>query len=543
MDENTMSLFPPGPNGESVYLSATSPSEATVTVAYNLTVPGALYRVIAYNSNGAASNPVTFTITNTLEFPAFLNPGPRTFVGGGGSFIVNQTAQSAGIVWTIAPTTAVTLTSASDAGVTVNVSSGIAIASPTNYTLTATDASAQITSQVFTIQNTFIAPAFVNPGTKSFNNGGSFSVSQTAANTGQLGWSISPTTGMTLSSASTSGVTVTVSLAQPISGVTYTLTATNPTPTSCVQSFSVTNTVTALYSFTTFTFTPVGATGPNGPTTLAGYGGTYPGVGTSYALALSGGIQYWRVPISGNYTFTLAGAGSFHSGGQNSVKTGYGMVMNTSYALTTGQLIAILVGQISTGSTGGGGGTFIASVSSVGDVTTATPLFIAGGAGGPGGEAGTYVNENINATLATTGRNGVPGAPTSAGAGGVGPAGATRPTNLGFSWADQGAGFTGNGQWSERIGSATNVAKSFQNGGTGSLNTGNSAPGGFGGGGGGGDYQQGVGAGGGGYGGGGSGGSASAGAGGGGGGSYDITNAYSGSATNSATGYVTITKL
>jgi hypothetical protein len=125
----------------------------------------------------------------------------------------------------------------------------------------------------------------------------------------------------------------------------------------------------------------------------------------------------------------------------------------------------------------------------------------------------------------------------------VGPAGATRPTNLGFSWADQGAGFTGNGQWSERIGSATNVAKSFQNGGTGSLNTGNSAPGGFGGGGGGGDYQQGVGAGGGGYGGGGSGGSASAGAGGGGGGSYDITNAYSGSATNSATGYVTITKL
>ena len=539
----TPNLFPPGPNGEAVYFSATSPSQATVTVAYNLSIPGALYRVIAYNPNGVASNPVTFTITNTLARPAFLNPGPKTFVGGG-SFSVVQTAQSSGIAWTISPTTAVTLTSATDAGVTVNVSSGTPIASPTSYTLTGTDTSAQATSQVFTIQNTFNSPAFVNPGTKSYTNGGSFTVTQTAANTGQLGWSISPTTGMTLSGASTSGVTVTVAVAQPISGVTYTLTATNPTPSSCVQSFSVTNTVTALYAFTTFTFTPIGATGASGPTSLAGYGGNYPGVGTSYALALSGGIQYWTVPMAGTYNFTLAGAGSFHSGGQNPVKTGYGIVMTTSsYTLTTGQLIAILVGQISSGSTGGGGGTFIASVSSVGNLATATPLFIAGGAGGPGGQSATYSNDNINATLATTGRNGMPGAPVSAGAGGVGPAGATRPTNIGFSWGDQGAGFTGNGQWSERTGSSANVAKSFQNGGTGSLNTDNSAPGGFGGGGAGNAYGQGAGGGGGGYGGGGSGGSDGAGAGGGGGGSYNITNVYSGSATNSATGYVTITKV
>jgi len=534
--------YPIGPNGEAVYFSTTSTTQATLTVASLVALPGAVFTVVAKNPNGVSSNPVTFTVTNTLDVPAFLNPGPKTFVGGG-SFFVPQTSLSTGITWSRAPTTGVTLTSPSDSGVTVTVSDGIPIASPTNYTLTATDTSAQATSQTFTIQNTFIAPAFVNPGTQSFTNGGSFSVTQTAANTGQLGWSINPTTGMTLSGASTGGVTVTVSAAPAISGVTYTLTATNPTPTSCVQSFSVTNTSTALYSFTTFTFTPIGATGPNGPTSLAGYGGTYPGVGTSYALALSAGVQYWTVPSTGNYTFTLAGAGSFHSGGQNSVKTGYGMVMNVaSYSLTVGQLIAILVGQISA-STSGGGGTFIASVPNVGNLPAATALFVAGGAAGPGGQSASYSNDNINATLSTTGRDGVPGAPNAAGAGGVGPAGATRPTNFGYSWADQGAGFTGNGQWSERTGSSANVAKSFQNGGTGSLNSNNNTPGGFGGGGAGGSYQQGEGGGGGGYGGGGSGGSDGAGCGGGGGGSYNITGTYSGTATNSATGYVTITKL
>ena len=536
------SAYPVGPNGEAVYFSTTSTTQATLTVASLTALPGGVFTVVAKNPNGVSSNPVTFTVTNTLDKPAFLNPGPKTFVGGG-SFFVAQTSLSTGITWSRLPTTGVTLTSPSDSGVTVTVSDGIPIASPTNYTLTATDTAAQATSQVFTIQNTFIAPAFANPGTQSFTNGGSFSVTQTATQTGQLGWSINPTTGMTLSSASPSGVTVTVSAAPAISGVTYTLTATNPTPTSCVQSFSVTNTSTALYAFTTFTFTPIGATGPNGPTSLAGYGGTYPGVGTSYAVALSAGVQYWTVPSTGTYNFTLAGAGSFHSGGQNSVKTGYGMVMSvSSYSLTVGQLIAILVGQISA-STSGGGGTFIASVPSVGNLPAATALFVAGGAAGPGGQSASYSNDNINATLSTTGRDGVPGAPSAAGAGGVGPAGATRPTNFGYSFADQGAGFSGNGQWSERTGSAANVAKSFQNGGTGSLNSDNNTPGGFGGGGAGGSYQQGEGGGGGGYGGGGSGGSDGAGCGGGGGGSYNITGTYTGTATNSATGYVTITKV
>lgn len=530
--------FPVGPNGESVYFSATSSSQATVTVASALPVPGALYRVVAYNPNGVASNPVTFTITNTLQIPAFLNPGPQTFVGGG-SFSVNQTAQSSGITWTILPTTAVTLSSASDVGVTLNVSDGIAIPSPTNYTLKATDSSAQVTSQVFTIQNTFNAPAFANPGTKSYTNGGSFSVTQTTANTGQLGWSISPTTGVTLSGASKTGVTVNVSASTPISTSTYTLTATNPTPTSCVQPFSVTNTITSLYSFTTFTFTPIGATGVSGPTTLAGYSGTYPGVGTSYALTIGNGVrqgsQLWTVPISGNYTFTIAGAGGTYTFNYVTTYsiTSYGAVGTVTLSLTTGDVIQILVGQqgrsFSPGdkSSGGCGGTFIYNI------TTSTLLAVCGGAGGSGADDGGAAglgpgrpgSTTITPTPAAGGGN--------AGTGGTGGGGGTGGTVNGGNGG--GGGYTGNG-------SGVNPGLAFVNGGTGGASGGQSLVGGFGGGGGGNGDGAGPG-GGGGYNGGGGGGFAGRGRGGGGGGSYISTSWTSITQTNSADGYVTITKV
>jgi ribosomal protein L18 len=535
MDEDNMS-FPVGPNGEAVYFSTRGPSQATVTVASALPVPGAIYSVVAYNPNGVASNPVTFTITNSLQAPAFLNPGPQTFVGGG-SFSVNQTAQSSGIAWSIAPTTAVTLASPADTGVTVNVSSGIPIASPTNYTLTATDSAAQVNSQTFTIQNTFNAPAFANPGTKSYTNGGSFSVTQTAANTGQLGWSISPTTGMTLSSASTSGVTVTVSAGQPINGVTYTLTATNPTPTSCVQAFSVTNTITALYSFSSFNFTPIGATGVSGPTTLAGYSGTYPGVGTSYALAIGSGarqgMQLWTVPISGNYQITAAGAGL------TTGPTGpsYGIQVTSTYTFTAGEVIVLVVGQQGlrqgTNGWGGCGGSYVVDNSN-------NPIIIAGGAGGAG-----RAQSSGNPALITTQSNYPDGLGTSLrnDNGGGGPSldqtgGYSEAGGGGFNTGTYSSGtpLGGNGQGT--VWSATGGGKSFLNGSTGG------PYGGFGGGGGiGGEFQGGAG--GGGYSGGGGGATVGSGAGGGGGGSYGTT-LYGGTAitspgTNTGQGYITIT--
>jgi hypothetical protein len=553
MDENNMS-FPVGPNGESVYFSATSPSQATVTVASTLPVPGALYRVIAYNPNGAASNPITFTITNTLQAPAFLNPGPLVYVGGG-SFSVVQTAQSSGITWTIAPTTAVTLSSASDAGVTLNVSDGIAIASPTNYTLTATDTAVQSTSQVFTIQNTFTAPAFVNPGTKSFNNGGSFAVSQTNANTGQLTWSISPTNGVTLSGASKTGVTVTVATATPISTSTYTLTATNPTPTSCVQPFSLTNTLVALYSMSfPFTFTNMGAVGRSGPTSIT-YGTSTPGYNTGFVLTLSTtGMQLWTVPFSRSYTFTLAGSGyvtgTYVWGGLGWYNyTVPGAVGTTTLSLTAGHVIRILVGQphnsvISTyGRLPGCGGTFIYND------TTSTLLAVAGGAGGSsqdntnptgaGTNADPYTNcggKALNGSTTTSG--GTP--PPASGAGGTGGNGGqgsqqSSPGNPGG--AGGGGYFTGGGNASS---GQANGGQSFLAGGLGGLGGVNPVDnGGFGCGGGSGNIAGGGG--GGGYSGGGGGATAGAGYGGGGGGSYTVATWTSIAASNTGNGYVTVT--
>lgn len=539
----------------SVSFISLSSTQATVAVSPGTAIPGALYRIIAYNPEGAASNPVTFSITNSLSGsgPAFLNPGPQTFVGGG-SFVINQTAASSGITWTRSPTTGVTLINPLDSGVNVTVSDGIPIASPTNYTITATDSAAQATSQIFTIQNTFTAPAFVNPGVQSFTNGGSFSVTQTAANTGQLGWSISPTTGMTLSSASTSGVTVTVSAGQAISGVTYALTAVNPTPTSCVQSFSVTNTVTALYSFTTFTFTPIGATGSYGPTSLAGYGTSYPGYGTAYALTLTGGIQYWTVPITRSYTFTLAGAGVQHLNTASSPPyavnyISYGVVGTSTLALTAGHVLRILVGQQGTrgqsgtfARCGGCGGSFVYNQ------TTATLLLSVGGGGGHGGDpggatlgAGTPYDPYRNGTgkgddgqIGTSGSVGRDGNGGTAGVNGAG--GGANTQGYG---GDGGAGFIGNGNVNTANGNSVTVAKSFINGGTGAI--GGNSPGGFGGGGSGGSNGGAGAGGGGGYSGGGGGANQGNGEGGGGGGSYTVGTLTSISATNLGMGYVTIT--
>ena len=301
---------------------------------------------------------------------------------------------------------------------------------------------------------------------------------------------------------------------------------------------------TPYYSFTTFQFTTLGTSGPTGPTSLAGYGTSYPGYGTPRALALSGGIQYWTVPVTGNYSFTIAGAGSANPGSVDGTKIGYGVVLTvSSYTFNRGDILAILVGQLGNlggagGSddtahgNGGGGGTYVTRVSAIGAVSSATPFFIAGGAGGVGYEsAGT--NGNINGTTSTTGRTAANGTLQNGGAGGTGPNGGGVGT--GAPRGDGGAGFSGDG--AIIAGSPSAGAKSFTNGGVGDLNYIN---GGFGGGGG---ASGAAGGGGGGYGGGGGGVRNSSGAGGGGGGSYDITGAYSGTATNSGGGYVTVTKL
>jgi hypothetical protein len=255
-------------------------------------------------------------------------------------------------------------------------------------------------------------------------------------------------------------------------------------------------------------------------------------------MTLNGGIQYWTVPATGIYNFTLAGAGVTNPQCLYTIKTSYGIVMTANYTLARGHVIAILVGQQglfdsaqSQSACGGCGATFIYNNS------TATLLFVAGGAGGVGAQNRSASGEN--ATLSTTGATAIIDLYGAQGAGGIGPSGGT-----GENRSTGGAGYSGNGGQNTG-GIIGTVPQSFINGGAGGVYTSGgetgAAAGTFNGGFGGGGYgSAGAGGGGGGYGGGGGARRDSAGSSGGGGGSYDITGAYSGSATNTGQGYVTV---
>ena len=281
-----------------------------------------------------------------------------------------------------------------------------------------------------------------------------------------------------------------------------------------------------LYAFTTFTFTPAGATGRNGPTlsaAVSAYTATAPWVtNTSYFNMTTQGYQLWTVPQTGSYTVRAAGAGS----AANSSGFGLGAIIQTTLSLTKGQKIRILVGQrgrssgVSLEPSGGGGGSFVAS-----GLTPATGVvLVAAGGGGGSSDPSTGLGNN-NGTNTTSGRNGAGGDGGGGGSSGDGGGGA--------GYSGGGGGFTGNGY---NGGFAPNtVGLSFINGGTGGDYAGIPV-GGFGGGG------SGLyGGGGGGYSGGGSA-SDSAGSSAGGGGSFPAGATFIG-ATNVADGYVIITAI
>ena len=245
---------------------------------------------------------------------------------------------------------------------------------------------------------------------------------------------------------------------------------------------------TPLYSFSSWTFTNMGASGSTGPSSIT-YTGT-PWNGNPSYFSLLNGIQKWTVPVSGSYQIIAAGA----TGG-NSI--GRGIIVSTIVTLTKGQVISILVGQKGTAvqgdrGGGGGGGSFVV-------YSDNTPILIAGGGGGGTGLYGAIGYDAIpDKTGANTG---------SAGQGGSG-----------ANAAGGGGGLTGNGGNTGGI--------SFVNGGTGS--SGNRGNGGFGCGGQAGNSSDNSSGGGGGYSG------ANAGNGGYGGGSYDINGS-----NNNATQYNT----
>ena len=163
----------------------------------------------------------------------------------------------------------------------------------------------------------------------------------------------------------------------------------------------------ATYTFSTFTFTPCGATGRLGPTSLTYNTTTFPWA-TSPNLTVSAGIQRWTVPVTGYYQLTAAGAGGGNS--FSGITGGRGVIVSTTVLLLQGQVLYIAVGQrgvngafsnSQSGSGGGGGGSYI--VLYTGGVITNnasyTKLLIAGGGAGAGIVAG--VRDGVVTTSGT----------------------------------------------------------------------------------------------------------------------------------------------
>ena len=205
----------------------------------------------------------------------------------------------------------------------------------------------------------------------------------------------------------------------------------------------------------TYTFTNCGKTGYDGP--------SQNDINSNYSFAnevtVTGGIQYWTVPNTGNYFIQVTGAKGGKSTGYNS-EGGFGAIMSGYFQLNSGTQLKILVGQAGEDDYydgGGGGGTFVT-------LSDNTPLIIAGGGGG-GSADELSGSGQVNAQITGSGSS------TSYATGGTNGNG-----GAGYNYAGGGGGLNsdGTGYWE---------GDSFINGGYGG--DGN-ADGGFGGGGGGG---------------------------------------------------------
>ncbi|KAL9951580.1 hypothetical protein ACROYT_G044264 [Oculina patagonica] len=280
-------------------------------------------------------------------------------------------------------------------------------------------------------------------------------------------------------------------------------------------------------------FTNLGVSGRNGPTSL---GSHYTGQAQDGQVTVSGGIQRWTVPETGNYRIEAVGAaGGYDVYGNSAQYRGRGARMIGTFSLTAGEIIQILVGQeegINTfgHASGGGGGTFVLK----GDNT---PLIIAGGGGGV--EAPYARHAGCDASTSTAGNPGY-----QAWSGGINGKGADISDGQGSGGG--GGGFYSSGRSSSHFGGSGyggEGGRGFLQGGVGGRARNNDPDGGFGGGGG--AYGSGGGGGGGGgYSGGSSGNGANDGCGGG-GGSYNAgTNQQNECCyKSSGHGQVTITSL
>jgi hypothetical protein len=182
---------------------------------------------------------------------------------------------------------------------------------------------------------------------------------------------------------------------------------------------------TALYNFSTFTFTAGNVVGSSGATLVQLFANSYSAsnasnvwlTNTSYFGMGKQGYQYWIVPQTAQYTIEVAGSRSgiptFTSNTQANVRYGRGAVVRATFTLQQGTNVTIAVGQPSANTTqpstfsspGGGGGTFVVLPGNF-------PLIIAGGGGGNGNwSSNTQVYFAGNGVTTTFGGNSFNGAP------------------------------------------------------------------------------------------------------------------------------------
>jgi hypothetical protein len=141
----------------------------------------------------------------------------------------------------------------------------------------------------------------------------------------------------------------------------------------------------------TYTFSNAGTTGREGPTQNQ-VNTAYAGTNLAGNVTISTqGIQEWTVPATGDYRIEAWGA----QGGAAGTGTtgGLGAHMSGNFALSAGNTIKILIGQLGGSKDaggGGGGGSFVITSSN-------SPLIIAGGGGGGNGSStGSWPLRGVN---------------------------------------------------------------------------------------------------------------------------------------------------
>lgn len=286
--------------------------------------------------------------------------------------------------------------------------------------------------------------------------------------------------GLSLGSATASPATFSGSATTDgTTNVTFRVTD-NESGTTADRTFSVV-VASALFAFTTHTFTAAGSTNHTGPTLTqlrSAYSPSWTD-NSNFLNVVTQGIQKWTVPDDGTYEITAAGGAGYNNG--PSSYRGHGAVMKGRVSLTKSATLNILVGQKSyyAGShhwQGGGGGSFVS-------YSDNTPLIVAGGGGTYRGQNSPYIAPSsaiLDANTGTSGRDGtgtLGGINGNAAQAGPGLSGGTRGTDTadpyyGFPGAGNAAGYYQDGvgnshSYSPATGNVGVGAKSFLNGGVG----------------------------------------------------------------------------